>query len=79
MRRSPLSPLLELEMLRLGVEGKAAGWRTLREAADGEPALSESLLDDLLERAERQRDTLESLRRERAAHVFAPERAGGQA
>jgi hypothetical protein len=28
--RSPLSSLEELEMLRLGVEGKAAGWRTLR-------------------------------------------------
>src|SRR6185312_11291302 len=28
--RSPLSNLEELEMLRLGVEGKAAGWRTLR-------------------------------------------------
>ena len=26
--RSPLSNLEELEMLRLGVEGKAAGWRT---------------------------------------------------
>jgi hypothetical protein len=28
--RSPLSNLEELELLRLGVEGKAAGWRTLR-------------------------------------------------
>src|SRR6201996_941633 len=26
--RSPLSSLEELEILRLGVEGKAAGWRT---------------------------------------------------
>ena len=32
--RSPLSNLEELEFLRLGVEGKAAGWRTLRVAAD---------------------------------------------
>jgi hypothetical protein len=31
--RSPLSGLEELEMLRLGVEGKAAGWRTLRTLA----------------------------------------------
>jgi hypothetical protein len=29
LARSPLSSLEELEMLRLGVEGKAAGWRTL--------------------------------------------------
>ena len=28
--RSPLSRVLELEAMRLGVEGKAAGWRTLR-------------------------------------------------
>ena len=31
LARSPLSSLEELELLRLGVEGKAAGWRTLRE------------------------------------------------
>ena len=29
LTRSPLSILEELEMLRLGVEGKSAGWRTL--------------------------------------------------
>ena len=33
LARSPLSDLEELEMLRLGVEGKAAGWRTLRTLA----------------------------------------------
>ncbi|WP_269858180.1 hypothetical protein [Streptomyces sp. RPT161] len=75
VRRSPLSLLLELEMLRLGVEGKAAGWRTLREAAETEPNLSKGLLDDLLERAERQRDLLEKLRVEQAAHVFVSDRA----
>jgi hypothetical protein len=32
VRRSPLSSLLELEMLRLAVEGKAACWRTLARA-----------------------------------------------
>jgi hypothetical protein len=32
LSRSPVSSLEELEMLRLGVEGKAAGWRTLRGA-----------------------------------------------
>ena len=39
LARSPLSSLEELEMLRLGVEGKAAGWRTLRVLADREPRL----------------------------------------
>ena len=33
LARSPLSDLEELELLRLGVEGKAAGWRTLRTLA----------------------------------------------
>lgn len=39
-RRSPMSTLLELEMLRLAVEGKAAGWRTLRELAELAPGSS---------------------------------------
>jgi hypothetical protein len=34
LTRSPLSDLEEAEVLRLGVEGKAAGWRTLRVLAD---------------------------------------------
>ena len=34
LTRSPLSDLEETEMLRLGVEGKAAGWRTLRAVAE---------------------------------------------
>lgn len=33
VRRSPLSPLLELEALRVGVEGKAAVWQTLHNLA----------------------------------------------
>ena len=37
--RSPLSRLEELELLRLGVEGKAAGWRTLRVLADTDQRL----------------------------------------
>ncbi|WP_324617265.1 hypothetical protein [Streptomyces bicolor] len=63
VRRSPLSPLLELEALRLGVEGKTAGWQALRELADREERLDAHLLDDLLERARRQQSTLEELRR----------------
>lgn len=63
VRRSPLSPLLELEALRLGVEGKAAVWQTLRELADREDRLDPDLLDTLLDRARRQQATLEELRR----------------
>lgn len=60
--RSLLSNLEELEMLRLGVEGKAAGWRTLRALAESDPRLDAGRLDDLLLRAQRQADLLEDMR-----------------
>ena len=60
--RSPLSNLEELEMLRLGVEGKAAGWRTLRTLADTDTRLDPARLDELISRAMRQADLLEDLR-----------------
>jgi hypothetical protein len=62
LSRSPLSALEETEMLRLGVEGKAAGWRTLRVVAQRDSRLDTGQLDELLARADRQSDTLESLR-----------------
>lgn len=66
LRRSPLSTLLELEMLRLGVEGKAAAWRTLREVVDQGEAVGPVGLGELLARARRQAEVLEELH-ERAA------------
>jgi hypothetical protein len=60
--RSPLSDLEELEMLRLGVEGKAAGWRTLRTLADSDTRLDPARLDELIAGARRQADVLEDLR-----------------
>jgi hypothetical protein len=68
--RSPLSPMLELELLRIGVEGKAAGWRTLRRLADADPRLDAGQLDNLLERAHRQLDTLEQLRLRQVTTTF---------
>ncbi|HYI80433.1 MAG TPA: hypothetical protein VEW67_06200 [Thermoleophilaceae bacterium] len=59
---SPLSRVVELEGLRLGVEGKACLWRMLRELAD--PRLSGFDFDALTARAERQRDELERHRLE---------------
>ena len=56
LARSPLSDLEELEMLRLGVEGKAAGWRTLRTLADTDTRLDPGRLDELISRARRQAD-----------------------
>ncbi|WP_411148455.1 hypothetical protein [Streptomyces sp. A30] len=70
VRRSPLTPMLELELLRLGVEGKAAGWRTLRRLADADTRLDPAQLDKLLERAHRQLDTLEHLRVRQITETF---------
>jgi hypothetical protein len=70
VRRSPLSSLLELEAMRLGVEGKASGWRTLRELADSDERLDADRLDTLLERAREQATMLEDLRVRRATEVL---------
>jgi hypothetical protein len=71
LTRSPLSDLEETEMLRLGVEGKAAGWRTLRAVAELDSRLDSAQLDALLARAARQSDELESIRVRIAAAVLA--------
>jgi hypothetical protein len=56
LTRSPLSSLEELEMLRLGVEGKATGWRTLRMLADRDKRLDPGRLDELISRRSIPRD-----------------------
>lgn len=63
---SPLSRLLELEGLVIGVSGKVELWRSLRAVADSEPALKQIDLRGLERRAESQRKRLERLH-ERAA------------
>jgi hypothetical protein len=72
VRRSPLTPMVELELLRLGVEGKAALWRTLRRLADTDDRLDPVRLDGLLGRADRQLDTLEQLRLRQVDETFQP-------
>jgi hypothetical protein len=69
--RSPLSDLEELEILRLGVEGKAAGWRTLRALSESDPRLDTARLDGLMSRARSQADLLEELRVRAADEVIA--------
>ena len=64
-----LSDLKELEMLRLGVEGKAAGWRTLRTLAGSDTRLDPARLDELIAGARRQADVLEDLRVAAASRV----------
>ncbi|MFZ5850598.1 MAG: hypothetical protein ACOYY2_04290 [Actinomycetota bacterium] len=68
--RSPLSDLVELEALRLGVAGKAAGWQALRDLAAEDPRLDQGQLDGLLDRARAQADLLEGLRRDAVRRAF---------
>jgi hypothetical protein len=57
---SPLSRVVELEGLALGVEGKRSLWQALRQL--DEPLLTEFDFDALLERARTQRDQLQEHR-----------------
>lgn len=70
LSRSPLSRVVELEMLTLGVEGKAAAWRTLRARAASDSRLDADRFARLLERARRQADDLERLREWAATEAF---------
>jgi len=70
VQRSPLSDLVELEALVLGVTGKGAGFRALRAAAL--PALDDAELDRLIGRAEQQVEVLEDLRQAAAARALPP-------
>jgi hypothetical protein len=69
-RRSPLSDVIELEGMRLGVEAKAAGWRTLTVVAQHDERLPIGELEGLLSRASAQIELLEELRVEAAKQVF---------
>ena len=75
--RSPLSSLVELEMLRLGVEGKAAGWRTVRVLADRDGRLDAGELDELISRARGQAAFLEEARVRAAQQVIAASGTAG--
>ena len=56
---SPLSRVLELEGLAIGIEGKLSLWRNLRDAADVRERVPDVDLDRLIERGERQRAGVE--------------------
>ncbi|MFK0221126.1 hypothetical protein ACIQWN_23410 [Streptomyces vinaceus] len=70
VRRSPLSDVLELEAMRLGVEGKASVWRSLKALAVTDSRLDQSAVDRLLRRAVRQETVLEALRVQAARRAF---------
>jgi sulfur carrier protein ThiS len=70
---SPLSRVLELEGLTIGVAGKRSLWRNLRDAAGTADRLVGIDLDRLLERAEDQLARIEGHRVEAARRAFAAE------
>ena len=67
---SPLSRVVELEALALGVHGKLAMWRALDEIRPGTPALSDIDLQTLQNRAEDQLRRLEACRRRAVAEAL---------
>jgi hypothetical protein len=68
---SPLSPLVELEGLVVGINGKLAMWRALLQIA-GPPPLDAGRLEELAARAERQIADTERHRLEVARSALAP-------
>lgn len=68
---SPLSRVVELEGLQIGVMGKRSMWHTLQGLVDSEPKLDADRLARLLERADRQLDTLHELRLRAGREAFA--------
>jgi hypothetical protein len=67
---SDLSRLLEIEGLCVGVEAKASLWRSLKTSLENDPVLDSVHLDELIARAEQQRQDLEEHRIEAASTAF---------
>jgi len=67
---SPLSRVVELEALSVGIAGKLALWRSLQSAPQVQARLPELDLEHLVQRAQRQRDEVEEQRVEAAGHAF---------
>ncbi len=68
---SPLSRLVELEGLAIGVAGKAELWRSLKASLASDSRLEGIDLTRLLRRAEHQRDRLQQLHDRAAADALA--------
>ena len=72
VRRSPLTPMVELETLAIGIHGKEALWRALREIAPDDATAAR--LDDLIARAQRQQEDVERHRRAAGVGALMPAR-----
>ncbi len=67
---SPLSPVVELEGLSMGIEGKRSLWVALAETEAVAALVGAERLRTLIERAERQREGVERHRHEAARRAF---------
>jgi hypothetical protein len=67
---SPLSRLIELEGLALGITGKVSLWEALTEVADEDARLDRTELGELAQRAERQRAEVWRLRQRAASEAL---------
>lgn len=67
---SPLSRLIELEGLALGVTGKLALWRALSLVAEDEPNLDAAYVERLAERAKEQQRGIEGHRLQATRQAF---------
>lgn len=68
---SPLSRLVELEGLKLGIIGKKSLWESLKRIENLDSRLATTDLDQLIKRADEQLEALEPHRQEAAAKAFA--------
>jgi hypothetical protein len=68
---SPLSRLIELEALALGIAGKRSLWEALGEVADQDSRLDATELKQLADRAERQRAEVWRLRQSAVREALA--------
>jgi hypothetical protein len=67
---SPLSRVLELEALSVGIAGKLALWQSLQALTHIRSRLPDLDLEELAARAQRQRDEVEKLRRQAVSDAF---------
>lgn len=71
LRRSRLRPVVELETMLIGIQGKAALWRLLGTLPEVDRGSRAEELSGLLGRADRQTETVELLREEAAIRAMA--------
>lgn len=67
---SPLSRVLELEALSVGIAGKLALWQSLQTLPHVRERLPDVDLEELAARAQRQRDEVEKQRRQAVSNAF---------